>query len=298
MTTSAQVTVLGLGKMGQTLARAFLAHGHPTTVWNRSPEKGDALVAAGATRAASVADAVAGADLVVVCVVDYAAARQLLEPAATALRGRTVVNLTADTPDAARSLAAWAADHGVNYLDGSIMTPTITIDTPDAVLIYSGPHDLYRRHAATLAALGGTQHHLGADPGRAAAFDVALLDFFWTAFAGMMHAFALAKAEGIDGADLVPLAEGLAALLKDSVAEHGERLDAGRYDADVATLATIAAGLEHVVAASERRGLDTSVQHAALAQLHRAIDAGHGDDDGSVVSAVLLAEREEAGSRA
>lgn len=292
MTTSTQVTALGLGNMGQALARAFLAHGHPTTVWNRSPAKGDALVAAGARRAGSVADAVADADLVVVCVVDYAAARQLLEPAAAALHGRTVVNLTADTPDAARDLAAWAADHGVDYLDGSIMTPTITIDTPDAVLIYSGPDDLYRRHAPTLAALGGTQRHLGADPGRAAAFDVALLDFFWTAAAGMTHAFALAKAEGIDGAELVPLAEDLAGLLQASIAEHGERLDGDRYHADVATLATIAAGLDHVVAASERRGLDASVQHAALAQMRRAIDAGHGGDDHSVLSAVLLAERE------
>lgn len=278
--------------MGQALARAFLAHGHPTTVWNRSPEKGDAVVAAGATRAASVADAVASADLVVVCVVDYAAARQLLEPAAAALRGRTVVNLTADTPDAARSLAGWAAEHGVDYLDGSIMTPTITIDTPDAVLIYSGPDDLYRRHAATLAALGGKQQHLGTDPGRAAAFDVALLDLFWTAVAGMTHAFALAKAEGIDGADLVPLAEDMAGLLKASIAEHGERLDAGRYDADIAELSTITAGLDHVVTASERRGLDTAVQRAALAQLRRAIDAGHGGDDLSVLSDVLLAERE------
>ncbi len=286
--------MLGLGNMGQALARAFLAHGHPTTVWNRSPEKGDALVAAGATRAASVADAVVGADLVIVCVVDYVVARQLLEPAADALRGRTVVNLTADTPDAARELAGWAAGHGIDYLDGSIMTPTVTIDTPDAVLIYSGPAGLHQRHAATLAALGGAQHHLGTDPGRAAAYDVALLDFFWTAVSGLTHAFALAKAEGIDGADLAPLAEGLATLLRDSVAEHGERLDAGRYDADVAGLGTIAAGLEHVVAASERRDLDSTVQRAALAQLHRAVAAGHGDDDVSVLSATLLAEREVA----
>lgn len=81
------------------------------------------------------------------------------------------------------------------------MTPTVTIDTPDAVLIYSGPADLYERHTATLAALGGAQHHLGTDPGRAAAFDVALLDLFWTAVSGLSHAFALAKAEGIDGGD-------------------------------------------------------------------------------------------------
>ncbi|MER5301781.1 NAD(P)-binding domain-containing protein [Streptomyces lasiicapitis] len=34
------VTVIGLGEMGFTLASAFLDGGHPTTVWNRTPEKG------------------------------------------------------------------------------------------------------------------------------------------------------------------------------------------------------------------------------------------------------------------
>ncbi|TDC53565.1 NAD(P)-dependent oxidoreductase [Jiangella ureilytica] len=288
MTTSPQVTVLGLGNMGRALAKAFLAHGHPTTVWNRSPEKGAEVVAAGATRAATVADAVRTADLVVVCVVDYKVARQLLEPAAAALRGRTVVNLTADSPGAARDLAAWAAEHGIDYLDGSIMTPTITIDTPDAVLIYSGPAGLYQRHAPTLAALGGRQHHLGADPGRAAAFDVALLDLFWTAVSGLTHAFALAKAEGVDGADLAPFATSIAGLLASSVDELAERVDHDRHDADVATLETVAAGLAHVIEAADRRGLDTSVQRAAHAQMRRVIDAGHGADDVSRLSAALL----------
>jgi 3-hydroxyisobutyrate dehydrogenase-like beta-hydroxyacid dehydrogenase len=288
MTTSPQVTVLGLGNMGRALARAFLAHGHPTTVWNRSPEKGAELVAAGATRAATVADAVSTAGLVVVCVVDYRVSRQLLEPAAEALRGRTVVNLTADSPDAARDLAAWAAEHGIDYLDGSIMTPTITIDTPDAVLIYSGPAGLYERHRATLAALGGSQHHLGADPGRAAAFDVALLDLFWTAVSGLTHAFALAKAEGIDGADLAPFARSIIGLLGSSADELAERIDTGRHDADVSPLETVAAGLAHVIEAADRRGMDTSVQRAAHAQMRRVVDAGHGADDVSRLTTALL----------
>ena len=280
--------MLGLGNMGRALARAFLAHGHPTTVWNRSLEKGDALVAAGATRAASVAEAVAVADLVVVCVVDYRVARAILDQATAALRGRTVVNLTADSPAAARDLADWAAGHGIDYLDGSIMTPTVTIDTPDAVLIYSGPAGLYRRHEATLAALGGGQHHLGTDPGRAAAFDVALLDLFWTAVSGLTHAFALAKAEGIDGADLAPFARSIAGLLAGSIDELADRVDTGRHDADVSTLETVAAGLAHVIEAADQRGMDTSVQRAAHAQMKRVIDAGHGADDVSVLSTALL----------
>lgn len=47
------VSVLGLGMLGSELARAFLDHGHATTVWNRSHGKADDLVAGGAIRAAT-----------------------------------------------------------------------------------------------------------------------------------------------------------------------------------------------------------------------------------------------------
>jgi 3-hydroxyisobutyrate dehydrogenase-like beta-hydroxyacid dehydrogenase len=290
MTKTTPVAVLGLGNMGRALANAFLAHGHPTTVWNRSAHKAEALVAAGATLADSPAAAVAAADLVVVCVVDYPAVHAILDQAADALRGRTLVNLTADSPASAREMAAWAAadGRGVDYLDGSIMTPTVTINTPDAVLIYSGPSDLYERHRSTLAALGGTQHYLGTDPGRAAAYDVALLDMFWTAVSGMAHGFALAKAEGISGAELAPFATGIAGLLSGSITDHAERLDTDRHEADIATLDTVAAGLAHVIHAARQRGLDATVQEAAHAQMRKAIDAGHGDEDLSRLTTMLL----------
>ncbi|MER6985206.1 NAD(P)-binding domain-containing protein, partial [Streptomyces carpinensis] len=37
------VSVLGLGPMGTALASAFLAAGHPLTVWNRTPGRAGGL---------------------------------------------------------------------------------------------------------------------------------------------------------------------------------------------------------------------------------------------------------------
>lgn len=59
-----RVAVLGLGIMGHGIADNFLKHGYGVAVWNRSPEKADGLVAQGARRAGSVADAMQGAELV------------------------------------------------------------------------------------------------------------------------------------------------------------------------------------------------------------------------------------------
>ena len=99
---SSPVTVVGLGPMGAALAEAFLEAGHPTTVWNRSANKDDALVAKGATRADTVAEAVAANTLVVICLSDYEAMHQLLDPLGDALSGKVLANLGSGTPEEAR----------------------------------------------------------------------------------------------------------------------------------------------------------------------------------------------------
>ena len=46
--------------MGAALAEALLRAGHPITVWNRTPDRADKLVASGATRGADVPAAIRG----------------------------------------------------------------------------------------------------------------------------------------------------------------------------------------------------------------------------------------------
>ncbi|QXJ24222.1 NAD(P)-dependent oxidoreductase [Actinomadura graeca] len=266
------VTVLGLGPMGHALAAAFAAD-HPTTVWNRTPGKADGLDAA---VAATAAEAITASPLVVVCVLDYAVVRSVLD--ADALRGRTLVNLTGGSPGRAREMAAWAAGHGVAYLDGLIMGAPADIGGPDATLLFSGPGDVYRAHRRTLAALGGNATHVGEDPGRAAGFDASMLDAFWTSMIGVVHAFRFAAAEGIAPAEVaghMKVSTGLLPDLIDVVAEH---LTADDYPGEESTMLSAAASMDHVLDAIRAHGLDNGVLSAARAAVQEAIDAGHGSD--------------------
>jgi 3-hydroxyisobutyrate dehydrogenase-like beta-hydroxyacid dehydrogenase len=78
MAQESAVTVLGLGSMGFAQARALLKRGHAVTVWNRTAEKAAPLVSEGAKLARSPAEAVAASPLVIMCVLDYAAANGIL----------------------------------------------------------------------------------------------------------------------------------------------------------------------------------------------------------------------------
>ncbi|MFZ4299158.1 NAD(P)-dependent oxidoreductase [Streptomyces cinereoruber] len=287
--TPLSVTVLGLGPMGRALAGAFLAAGVRTTVWNRTPGREGDLVERGAVLAASAEEAVAASALTVVCLVNYDATDSVLRrPEVTAaLKGRTVVNLSADTPERARDTARWAAEHGVGYLDGAIMTPTPSIGTPEGVFLHSGPEPLYLEHRPVLDALGGSHTHLGEDVGRAAAYDIALLDIFWTSMTGYVHALALARAEGVTARELAPFAQGIGAILPPLFEEWAEDVDTRTYSGEGNPLTSGLSSMEHVVHAAEGHGLDASVMRAAATLTRRAVDRGHGTDGFTRVTELL-----------
>lgn len=285
----ASVTVLGLGPMGRALAGAFLDAGVRTTVWNRTPGREGDLAERGAVLAASAEDAVAASALTVICLVNYDATDSVLrQPAVTdALKGRALVNLSADIPERARDTGRWAAEHGIGYLDGAIMTPTPSIGTPAGVFLHSGPEPLYAEHRPVLDALGGVHTHLGEDIGRAAAYDVALLDIFWTSMTGYVHALAVARAEGIPARELAPFAQGIGAILPPLFAEWADDVDSGSYSGEGNPLTSAVSTMAHVVHASEAHGIDASVMRAAEALAVRAVDRGHGADGFTRVTQVL-----------
>ncbi|MGY5128665.1 NAD(P)-dependent oxidoreductase [Streptomyces nigrescens] len=270
------VTVLGLGAMGSALAGAFVRAGHPTTVWNRTPGKADALVARGAVRADTVTEAVAASPLVIVCVVDYAVAHEILEPAGPQLSGRVLVNLTSDTPERARSAAAWAAGQGIDYLDGSVMVPTPDVGQPGATLLYSGSRQAFETYEETLKVLGGRAAYLGDDHAMAAVYDLALLAFFYSAMAGLVHAFALAGAEGVPAKEFVPFTEAIADILPPLAAGMAQDLDLGVLRGDQDNIVMEAAGMAHIIEASVDRGINTDVLAAVKGLADRTIAAGDG----------------------
>jgi len=67
------ISFIGLGEMGSAMAGRLLETGHSVRVWNRSPGAVDALVESGATRAASVEDALCAGTVISMLASDAAA---------------------------------------------------------------------------------------------------------------------------------------------------------------------------------------------------------------------------------
>ncbi|MEH6377353.1 NAD(P)-binding domain-containing protein, partial [Streptomyces sp. KLMMK] len=272
-----KVTVLGLGSMGTALAGALLEAGHETTVWNRSAGRGEALVARGAARAATAAEAVGASPLVLACLSDYDAVHSLLDPLAGELRGRTLVNLTSGTPEQARASASWAAGHGIGYLDGAIMSTPPGIGSPAVMLLCSGSPQAFARYRETLASLGEPVG-LGDDAGAASLYDTALLGMMWATLGGWLQGVALTGADAVDAVTFTPVAIRWMAAVNGFMSTYAPQIDAGVYPGDDATLDVHLGAIEHLVHASASRGLDPALPGLLKSSIEQAVAAGHGGD--------------------
>ncbi|RJL35900.1 NAD(P)-dependent oxidoreductase [Bailinhaonella thermotolerans] len=274
------VTVLGLGPMGVALAGSLLAKGHAVTIWNRTPSKGDGLVAGGARRAATVAEAVSQSPLTLVCLNDYATTHEILDPAAEALSGRVLVNLGSGTPAEARSAAAWAAGHDVAYLDGAIMVPPPLVGRPDAVFLYSGSPGVFDPHRETLASLGDPRH-LGADPGLAVLHNAALLDLMYATMNGFLHATAMVASAGVSAVEFADLAVNwfMPTVIDATLIAQAPSLDKGDYPGDLGTMEMNANALEHITRTSVEQGIHAGQPRLMRRIAERAIAEGHGGEN-------------------
>jgi 3-hydroxyisobutyrate dehydrogenase-like beta-hydroxyacid dehydrogenase len=106
---------VGAGLMGSGMIRNLAAAGHEVRVYARSPARAEGLPA---VAAASIAEAVDGADIACSCVTDSDDVREVVAGVLSAGAPPPVlVELSTIAPAVARELAAAAAERGVGYLD-------------------------------------------------------------------------------------------------------------------------------------------------------------------------------------
>ncbi|MEV6400628.1 NAD(P)-binding domain-containing protein [Streptomyces sp. NPDC051907] len=286
------VSVLGLGMMGTALAAAFLRAGHPVTVWNRSPAKTGPLVAQGALPAETPADAVAASPLIVVCLLANENVEDVFATLSADVAGKTLVNVTNGTPAQARQLAAWAAEHGAQYVDGGIMAVPQMIAGPHAYVLYSGDEQAFAAHQPTLAALGGAKW-VGADPGLAALNDLALLTGMYGMVMGVMQAYALVRTEDIAATEFAELLVPWVGAMLTGAPEWAKAIDSGQHLTDVSSLAVNQAAFPNFLAAFRDQGVSTELIDPFQGLLDRAIKEGHAADGLSRIADLLRVDTYE-----
>lgn len=284
-------TILGSGEMGAALARALLRGGASVTIWNRTAAKAEALVREGASLAASAAAAVAASPIVIVCVSNYAATREVLQtPAvAAALAGRVLVQLSTGTPKEARELGAWARTHGADYVDGAILAWPRQIGGASAVILVSGAESALARADGALRLLAGGLTRMGPELGSSAALFAAVLAYLAMRWIGICHGARICEAEGLSVAGFGEVLAGLAGVLAEDARHMGAVIASGRFERPESTLATAGGDVERLVQHAAEAGIADEVPRFAAGLFRRAIAAGHGAEEHAALIKVLRA---------
>jgi 2-hydroxy-3-oxopropionate reductase len=115
------IAFIGIGLMGKPMAERLLQAGFTVHAWNRTAAKAQALVESGAIVHTHLADAVAGADIVISILGDGSAVGASIAAAAHALQHKTLwIDMSSTRQDEALANHAILASHGVRHLDAPV----------------------------------------------------------------------------------------------------------------------------------------------------------------------------------
>jgi 2-hydroxy-3-oxopropionate reductase len=156
-----RVAFLGTGLMGAPMVRQLLAAGHRVTAWNRDPRKAVPLQAQGAMVAASLTDAVSGAEAVITMLTDgEAVAAVLLAPEVlVALQtGALVIDMSSIAPVQARRHAAVLIALGARCLDAPVSGGTVGAEAGTLAILAGGAGADVEAATPLLSAMGRVTH--------------------------------------------------------------------------------------------------------------------------------------------
>jgi len=194
------IAFIGLGNMGAPMANNLIKAGHQLAVFDLVPGAVNSLADAGARPAASAADAVKGADIVVTMLPASKHVESLyldsdllgaIDPAALVIECSTIA------PDSARKVAQAAQARGLAMIDAPVSGGTAGAAAGTLTFIVGGETAAFERAMPVLQAMGKNIFHAGpAGAGQVAKICNNML--LGILMAGTSEALALGVANGLD----------------------------------------------------------------------------------------------------
>lgn len=293
------VAFLGLGRMGLPMAANLVSAGHDVTVWNRSPEKAERFATEhGARAAATPAEAVADADVVITMLADDAALLDVWTGTGGALAtvrpGTLAIDMATVAPGTIATLGRRLGERDVALVDAPVSGSVPAATGATLMIMAAGEPAAVERARGVLSALGDRILVLGRS-GAGASMKLAVNAIVHSLNQVVSEALVLAERAGIERARAYDVfadsavAAPFVRYKRDAYERPGEvpvgfRLDLAAKD------------LRLALAMAAEVGADLPQTRANLAVLDDAVAAGYGTDDESAVAQHLRAASHPGGS--
>ncbi len=192
---------VGVGAMGSRIVRRLLDHGYKVAVYDRNLGNAEALRQYGASVAEGLAELAANADVILSCLTDDNAVRNvylgpngILDNEDTC---RVVLEMSTISPDTSRELHAEGAKHCIDVMDVAISGSTPAVEEGTVTLLAGGDSKLFEAAKPIFDALA-SQYFLMGPSGAGTSMKLVVNTILGVSMQAIAEAIALGKAEGLD----------------------------------------------------------------------------------------------------
>lgn len=160
-----KVAFIGLGTMGAPMALNLLKAGHEVTVHNRTRQKEEFLLRAGAQRAASPQAAAIAADIVITCVSDSPDVEAVILGEQGVIQGAKagslVIDMSTIRPSTTRQIAEQLQQKGIHMIDAPVSGGSEGAQHGTLSIMVGGEAQDVETAMPVLTAMGKTITHVG-----------------------------------------------------------------------------------------------------------------------------------------
>jgi len=289
-----RIGFIGTGMMGREMARRLLEAGHPLAVWNRSREKAQALVTAGAAWVDSPRAAAEWSEVVITMVTDSAASEAVICGPDGVLEGARPGLVLADmgsiAPEMSRAIAGRAKARGVPMLDAPVTgNPRVAADGKLGVMVGGSP-EAFEACRPIFETLASKIVYVGRENGMGTTLKLINNLILGVAIEAVAEALLFAERVGIDPQRVVEITS-VGGARTSAMETRGTRMIKRDFSPHFST-SNMHKDLTTAIALAESVGAPLPAARAAQVILAAAKSQGKGDLDSSVVLAVLESMRE------
>ena len=274
------VGFIGLGVMGAPMAANLLRKGFSVTVFNRSPGKADELVELGADVAASPAEAVRSANVVVTMISNDQAVEEVYfgeQGILSALQpGTTVIDSSTVSPSLSKRLAADIRAKFADFLDAPVTGSKPAAEGGTLLFMVGGDRQALDEQMDVFQAMGNQVIHMGPS-GSGATAKLAHNTIVGINAAGLAEGMAIAAKGGIDASSFLRIV-----LAGGAASKQAELKGRKIIDRDFSVQFSLALMLKDLKLSSELSdgmGVSTPMLEAAKSLFQIGKASGYGELD-------------------
>lgn len=290
-----RVGFVGLGAMGQGMARNLVKAGHDVCIWNRTAERARALEKDGAIVADSIADACEGAAVVFTMVSDDAALIDVVSGTddgpgieESLGQGGVHVSLSTISVDLSNRLTAAHRDAGQHFVAAPVFGRPDSAAAAKLTIVAAGDDAAVAQAKPLLEAMGQKLFVIGTEPSKASIVKLGGNFLIASMLEALGEAYALMRKSGVDPAQFLEIVNGN--LFRSPVYEnYGTMMAKGRFTPAGFRLALGLKDLRLVLAAADMTATPMPLASVMRDHLLSGIARGKGDLDWSAL-ALIIAE--------